>query len=374
MCDHAVGEEWLFYGPGFYVPEVGVSLVCQLDAIIVAQDSALKVQAENDFVDRAGRKRRTGEQWLIRSLGAYIPSVNEKVIGTIQARIITAKAALHIRAKRSYTDIYGVARKAGEEWLITTDMSASHILDVDEELVGNVHLTILNDRQFCVIANPHVDGQQRLGAEVLRKGPTSFFLLPGEVLRGGIQDVYILSERQALLLRTNEAFLDHTDHQLLHLEGHEGAVQRSPGDLWMVYGPCDYIPSVEVEVLERRASQSLSSTDGIYVRNNQSGQVRTVSGCQYMLAPQETLWSKELPAEVELCVATQDNAGGDGYIVLKRKLAPQKPRDKTRLVTFRMASNTVSQIYDYKRKRTRVVFGPNLIKLVRPARAVGSIS
>jgi len=364
---HAVGDEWLFHGPGFYVPQVGVSRTCLVRAKIVAQDSALLLQADNDCVDSGGNKRRAGERWLVRSPGAYIPSVNETLVSTVNAHIITDRSALHVRAVRSYTDVYGVARKAGQEWLITADMSATHIVDVDEAFVGSVSLTILTNRQFCVIDDPYVDGQQSLGAQVLRQGPACFFLQPGETLRDGIEDVYVLSERQALLLRTNEAFLDTTERSLLHLTGDDQCsgrgVQRAPGDLWMVYGPCDYIPSVEVQVVERRESQSLSSTDGIYVRNNQSGQVRTVSGCQYMLAPQETLWSKELPDEVELCVATQESAGGDGYFSNKKPRPPRTPRDKTRLVTFRMASNTVSQIYDYKRKRTRVVFGPNLIKL-----------
>lgn len=359
-----VGDEWHFHGPGMYVPQVGVTRMSRVSALIIAQDSALLVRAENDCVDHKGNGRRTGEQWLIRTPGAYIPSVNETVVSTIKAQIITARTALHMRAKRSYTDVYGIPRKAGDEWLITNQLSALHITDVDEELVGPVQLTVLTNRQFCVITNPYLDGQQRLGSEVLRKGATCFFLSPGESLRDGIQDVHILSDRTALLLRTNEAFLDHTPHHLLKLaEGQNGPVQRAPGDLWMVYGPCEYIPSVEVEVVERRMSRSLSSTDGIYVRNNQSGQVRTVSGRQYMLAPQETLWSKELPMEVEMCVATQHTAGGDGYIVHKRTRPVQIPRDKTRLVTFRMPSNTVSQIYDYKRKKSRVVFGPNLMKL-----------
>merc|ERR1712159_772870 len=40
-----------------------------------------------------------------------------------------------------------------------------------------------------------------------------------------------------------------------------------------------------------------------------------------------------------------------------------KPRDKTRVVTFRVPHNACVQIYDYKEKKARVVFGPDLVML-----------
>merc|ERR1712159_588495 len=40
-----------------------------------------------------------------------------------------------------------------------------------------------------------------------------------------------------------------------------------------------------------------------------------------------------------------------------------KPRDKTRVVTFRVPHNAAVQIYDYKDKKARVIFGPDLVML-----------
>ena len=40
-------------------------------------------------------------------------------------------------------DIYKVERKAGEEYLITLDNAPSHIVDIYEEYVKSVDLTIL---------------------------------------------------------------------------------------------------------------------------------------------------------------------------------------------------------------------------------------
>ena len=42
----------------------------------------------------------------------------------------------------------------------------------------------------------------------LIQGEKSFFLLPGEKLEQGIQDVFILGEDEGLILKANEAFVD----------------------------------------------------------------------------------------------------------------------------------------------------------------------
>ena len=71
-----------------------------------------------------------------------------------------------------------------------------------------------------------------------------------------------------------------------------------------------------------------------------------------MLKPNEELWAKELPKVVE-------------DLLLKDKGTDTEvsARDKTRVVTFRAPHNSAVQIYDYKEKKSRVVFGPELIML-----------
>lgn len=46
----------------------------------------------------------------------------------------------------------------------------------------------------------------------------------------------------------------------------------------MINGPCDYIPSVEVEVLEQRGFIALGENEGIYVRDNKTGEVKAIVG------------------------------------------------------------------------------------------------
>jgi major vault protein len=124
---------------------------------------------------------------------------------------------------------------------------------------------------------------------------------------------------------------------------------RNAVDRWMVYGPCRFIPPVEVELLERRKSIPLDKNEGIYVRDNKDGSIRSESGHTYMLKAQEELWQMPLDDTVEELLS-----GG---------VKPAPRRDKTRLVTFQCPFNSAVQVYDYKRKQSRVIFGPDLVKL-----------
>ena len=62
----------------------------------------------------------------------------------------------------------------------------------------------------------------------------------------------------------------------------------------MVYGPRDYIPSVQVEVVEKRKAIPLDANEGIYLRDIKTGAVSAISGMSYMLKPNEELWEKEV--------------------------------------------------------------------------------
>lgn len=340
------GDEWLFKGPGTYVPRVEVQVVEIVRAIIVKPNQALRLRSRKEFKDQTNTVRKAGEEWLVRDTGAYLPDVNEEVVETANAYVLTDKKALHLQALKTFNDVFGKQRKAGEEWLVTLQQAETHIPDVYEKVVGEVKLTTLNSRQYCVVVDPVVDGKVQMGKRQLRKGEASFFLLPGERLESGIQNVNVLDSEEALLLRARESFKD-------------GQVTRQPGDRWMIYGPCDYVPPVEVEILERRRAIPLDENEGIYVRDLKTGKVRPVTSESYMLKPNEELWQKELPEIVEQLLAretTRDRKEQAAATAVQQ-------RDKTRVVTFRTPHNSAVQIYDYKSKKARVVFGPELVML-----------
>lgn len=239
------GDEWLFEGPRTYLPRVEVEVIEIVSATVIKPNQALRLIARQACTDRQSHRRRAGEEWLVREEGAYLPGVDEEIVSVINAYVLTERQALHLKAKRTFQDIFGQQRRAGDEWLVTFEDAEIHIPDVYEVVVGEVNITTLSDREWCIVVDPiDSEGKPQLGMREVRQGRASFFLHPGESLEGGIQKVYVLGEQAALLLRAKEAFHEGEDENL---------IERQPGDLWMITGPRDYIPRIEVEVLDRKS-------------------------------------------------------------------------------------------------------------------------
>jgi major vault protein len=72
----------------------------------------------------------------------------------VEGQIITETTALRIKARQTFEDIYGVSRKAGEEWLVTRKHSSEHIVDVYEQLVGVDKICVIREDEFCYIQDP----------------------------------------------------------------------------------------------------------------------------------------------------------------------------------------------------------------------------
>lgn len=345
------GDEWLFEGPGTYIPSKEVVVEETIRATVIRPNQAIKLRARKETTDRDGNPRVTGEEWLVKKVGAYLPGAYEEVVDVVDAYVLTEKVALHMRATRTFTDRVGVTRKNGEEWLIKMEDTEAHIPDVYEEVVGIINITTLNNRQYCVILDPiGSDGKPQLGQKKLVKGERSFFLRPGEKLEKGIQNVYVLGEDEGLILKSNEAFTDP-----------DQGVDRRPGDRWMIRGPLEYVPPVEVEVVTKRKAIPLDENEGIYVRDVKTGKVRAICGNTYMLSQDEELWSKELPPGVEELLAEGKDPLADRSD--RSRPSANLKRDKTKVVAFRVPHNAAVQIYDYKDKKARVVFGPDQVML-----------
>mmetsp|Transcript_27317 Transcript_27317/g.38642 ORF Transcript_27317/g.38642 Transcript_27317/m.38642 type:complete len:846 (+) Transcript_27317:44-2581(+) len=349
--ERKAGDEWLFVGPGTYIPRIECCILEGVVSQIIKPNTALKLKALRQITDQDGTQRSPGEQWLVRKQGSYLPGVYEQVMGMVRARVLTEKRALHLRASHTFTDQYGKERKAGAEWLVTHLNSQTHIPDVYEQVVGDVTITTLTMQQYCVVLNP-VDGEgiPRWGEKEVRHGENPdhqhFFLQPGEKLEDGIQDCQILGEEEALLLRAVESHVD------------EEKKERRAGQEWMIFGPTKYVPSVSVQILERRSKIPLDENEGIYVRDKNTGYVYTVTGPRtYMLKEIEELWMKELPPVVEELLQQV------GYRGLNSKAAKVEARAKHKVVTYRVPHNAAVQLYDYKKKKSRVVFGPELVML-----------
>lgn len=345
------GDEWLFHGPKTYRPRVEVKIVKRVNARVIAPDHAIQLKATKDCVDSVGVERKAGEEWLIREAGSYLPGINEEVVlqadGTmfLKPYFLVRTKALHLRATHTFEDLYNRKHLAGEEWLVTIEDSELHITDIYEQVVGEISLTILQKDQYCEVVNPVEKGKNTLGKKIIRKGNeiNSFFLLPGESIPKGIQKIHILKENEALLIKATESFVE--------LEGsgeNERKVERNAGDMWLRRGPLAYTPRAEITIIEKRIETPMAANEGIYVRNKTTGEVRAIKARTYMLEAHEELWNKDLPQLVEQQIS-------------HRKMFSNRVKHK--LVTYRPSYNAAVNIYDYKTRKLRVAFGPDLVTL-----------
>ncbi|XP_022080631.1 major vault protein-like isoform X2 [Acanthaster planci] len=376
VLDHEVdgvqrqaGDLWQLEGPLTYKPTAEAEIVGWVNAAVIGQGQALHLRATQGFTDK-GITRVSGEEWLVRKAGAYLPGVYEEVVELVSAYILKQDVALHLIAEHNCQDALGRQRQAGEEWMVTADDTEMYIPEIGEQAVKSVKKTVLEKGQYCIVCNPvDEDGHSQLGCEELRKGHTSFFLHPGESIKSGIQEQFVLSEDQAIVLQAISEFEDNS------IPGEPQ--MRISGDRWMIHGPISYIPPVQVQVIDQgdgalvRRAIPLNDMEGIYVRNLKTGEVRAVMGPDsYLLTEHEQLWEKELPS---LVLTILQNGGGCGSGDIRKlayfessidaDYAPGKIRDKTRVVRFRCPGNTAVQVYKYQEKTARVVFGPDMVIL-----------
>lgn len=168
-----------------------------------------------------------------------------------------------------------------------------------------------------------------------------------------------MGENECLLLLALNTFVD------------DEKKKRVPGEKWLITGPREYIPPIEVEILESRKAIPLDENEGIYVRDNRSGEVKMIKGQTYLLQAHESLWSKELPAQVELLLAqaamgkpyTPPKTDEKGDLIYDKSFDPNYKRDPTKIVTYKAQHNSAVQLYDFKLNKSRVVFGPDLVML-----------
>lgn len=69
---------------------------------------------------------------MIRETGSYLPDTFEEVVEVVKGTILNDKKCIHLRALRTFKDVYGIPRKAGSEWLVKNTLGSVHIKDVYE--------------------------------------------------------------------------------------------------------------------------------------------------------------------------------------------------------------------------------------------------
>lgn len=360
MIERSAGDEWLIRGPITHVPRIEVDVVERRDAVIVKFNESLKLRAKNKHKDQTGVNREVGEEYLWSKEGAYLVGVDETLVAVVPATVLTRTSAIHVEVLKAFHDSRPWAnrvRKPGEFYLLTNEQTAEFTPFPTEKIVKTIGLTAISNCQWAVILDPVNDqGVPQLGRRKVVTN-TTFFLQPGERLESGVRSTYVLSEDEALLLSATEEFEDIEDGK---------PIKRTPGELWLIRGPCEYIPHSSVKINkdkngeEKRRKIVLSETEGVYVRNTLTGEIRSVIGGTYMLSAVEELWEKELSPVIEEKLARQGKSHCS-YIE-KLDFAMQK-RDKTRVISFHVPHNSVAQVYDYKKRSQRIIFGPDAVLL-----------
>ncbi|KAA3670467.1 major vault protein [Paragonimus westermani] len=210
--------------------------------------------------------------------------------------------------------------------------------------------------------------------------------MPGESLERRLQRIHILGLKDGLVLRAVQQIFEESNTTCKDV----APKLRQPGERWLIRGPCEYVPPVGVEVVEKRTAIPLGESEGIYVRNTQTGEVRVVTGTTYMLTEDEEHWEKQLPTSVielladeevrfrnrihlaevsypspvSACAMIQDyfeceeaDEYGESSLIL-----PEEPKP-FQVISLQVPHNAAAQINDYRQNKSRVEFGPVLVML-----------
>jgi len=251
------GDKWLFYGPQTYIPQPEVRIVHSIKAEVIKPNQAIKLEAINNFLDRNEVERRSGEQWIYFEEGSFIPDLNEKVVERIQGIILTDKRSIHVEAIANFTDQFGQRRRAGEVWLVTKDDTEVYIPPVQVRVINNdVQMTTLNRRQYCTLVNPHDDnGKPQYGLRLRVIGETCFFLNPFEQVEETMS-INVLTAEESIIVQATESF-DEIQYNEEIEKGPQkkkgrSIIKRKAGEKWFIYGPKEYCPPCEVNMIQRK--------------------------------------------------------------------------------------------------------------------------
>lgn len=76
---------------GTYIPRKEVVVEETVRASVILSNQAIKLKARKECIDRDGTPRVTGEEWLVKKTGAYLPGAYEEVVDIVNAYVLTEK-------------------------------------------------------------------------------------------------------------------------------------------------------------------------------------------------------------------------------------------------------------------------------------------
>jgi len=79
---------------GTYIPRKEVVVEETIVAQVIGPNQAIRLRARKECVDRDNRPRVTGEEWLVKKTGAYLPGAYEEVVTLVNAFVLTEKVPM----------------------------------------------------------------------------------------------------------------------------------------------------------------------------------------------------------------------------------------------------------------------------------------
>jgi len=232
------GQIYQRQGPLTYVPRKEEYFLRKIQKTVIKQNNALELLATNEFVDRDGVKRTNGERWFYDVVGSFWPGVYETIQKTISGVVLNDNKSIHILGLNDFKDQFGVERKAGQKWLVTNKMSSVFLPSVYEKVLKTVNIITLSNREYIRVTNPYSTekGCIQRGTSEIRMGELTFFEHPDECL-GEKERIKVLSSDESMVLKANREYQDKSNN-----------VTRKAGEKWLMKGPGEYYPSIDVNV------------------------------------------------------------------------------------------------------------------------------
>ncbi|XP_037113241.1 major vault protein-like [Syngnathus acus] len=240
------GTEWLFEGPGTYIPRKEVVVLETIEATVIGENQPIRLRARQEGVDRRGVIRVTGEEWLVRKAGVYLPGAHEEVIDIVNAFLPTDKIIrippdhyIHVLDQNTC-----IAR-------VEIGPQTYHCLDNERVLFAPVPMVMVPPCHYCVVELKHADLDIRLTGN-------PFPLHPGEKIQQDVTPLQVVHPNTALRLQALIDFMD-------------GEEWREAGTEWLFEGPGMYIPRKEMVVLETIEATVIGENQPIRLRARQEG-------------------------------------------------------------------------------------------------------
>lgn len=73
------------------MPRKEIEVEQEVNSVVIKPNTGLRLRARRDCTDRNNSKRVTGEEWIEKNVGAYLPGAYEEVIGVVVAQVLTDK-------------------------------------------------------------------------------------------------------------------------------------------------------------------------------------------------------------------------------------------------------------------------------------------